>query len=100
MAKMTRNDLADWLAIDRAEYEVTVESQGYGPDAMQEMIPFIKAAAFQIAKHRPVAGMTVNHGEYGATYTSRIDWKKLATAVEKRTKHYKPLIERERMGAT
>ena len=91
---MTRNELARDLAMDRAEYELYVEAKGYGPEAMQPLVPFVKDAAFKIARRRKVQGITVTESVYGPSFYARIDWKKLASQVERQVPSWKETIRR------
>lgn len=100
--RINRNELARMIAIDRAEYEIMVEESGYSESARQPMIPFVKAAATKIAKNssRPVDGVHVARGEYGVTFTCRIDWKKMAARVERQVPGWKETIKRVDADAT
>lgn len=99
MAPLSRSELAERIAIDRADYERQYADREAG---WQPMVPFVKDAAFRIAKRETkVQGITVNRGTYGVSFYARVDWRKLAERVERQVPRWKETMERmEREGAT
>lgn len=99
MAKLNRHELADAVAIERAEYEREFASR---PDGWQPLYPFVRAAALRIARdsERGVDGIRVRRDEYGVTLTARVDFKKLTATVERRLPRWRETVARVEAAAS
>jgi hypothetical protein len=88
---MNRSELAQAIAIDRADYERTYAGR---EDAWQPLLPFVKSVAYSIAKRRPVQGIRATRHEYGWSISARIDWKKLTARVEAQLPGWREAVAR------
>lgn len=91
--KISRNELAEMIAIDRAEYEIEYADR---EDGWQPLLPFVKDAAITIAKRseRGVWGIQVTRSEHGASVYARIDWAQMARMVKRQVPTWKDTIRR------
>lgn len=95
-APLNRSELAENVAITRAKYEIETLAAGYTERHFQDMLPFVRSEAIALAKRRPVQGIRVVVGEYSTSVYPRVDFKKLAVAVERQVPRWREAIIRNR----
>lgn len=94
--KVTRRDLVERLAYERAQYELLHAGR---PDAWQPLVPFVHDMALHIARLHDVDRIKRVGGVYGPTFYPRIDWKRLARDVEPAVRRFKrDIIEFDAIG--
>lgn len=93
MKPMSRHELADAIAIDRAEYERTY---AHLPRGWQPLAPYVRAAAIRIARNseRGVAGIRIVGTGLTVSVYCRVDFEKLTATVERRLPMWRETLDR------